>query len=149
MAVLVVYARKPKASVGEHTPIRKQDIQPKQTARPAAAQPIVYIPEVNHAGVLTCWIGGILSVLLGCTLHVVFPWLFTAGFSTAGYIFTAATIYGGAVSIVGGAVALGRPRLGRTLAIIGGLISGVNFITLIGAAVLFKKPRALLGPNVR
>ena len=50
-------------------------------------------------------------------------------------------IIGGVVSIIGSILVFYKPRLGSSIVAVGGIIAGINIITIIGASRILKKLR--------
>lgn len=89
-------------------------------------------------GFIISLIGGLLSLALGFGIPFVYPEL-VYYMEDLMMILQTITIIGGVVSIIGAILVFSKPKVGGTIALAGGFIAGINFITIIGAIQIFKK----------
>ena len=91
-------------------------------------------------GIIISLIGGALSILLGFGLPFIYPNI-TSSMTVITSILQITMIIGGIVSIFGALFVFYKPRLGSTFVAVGGLISGLNIVTIVGAGRILKKLR--------
>ncbi|HME53818.1 MAG TPA: PQQ-binding-like beta-propeller repeat protein [Candidatus Lokiarchaeia archaeon] len=117
------------------SPAQQTPIQP--------VQEVPWLPSehpqfLDGVGVGLCVLGGILSILFGLGLPVIYPAVFQFGFTAVAFILMAMVITGGIITLVGVAIVNSRPKIGQKIIIIGALVSGINLITIFGIARLNK-----------
>jgi len=91
-------------------------------------------------GFIVSLIGGLASILLGFSIPLVYPEL-AHHMEDIIIIMQTITIIGGIVSVIGSLIIFVKPKLGVTIIFIGGIVAGINIITLLGASSISKKLR--------
>ncbi|MFX1238977.1 MAG: DUF2846 domain-containing protein [Promethearchaeota archaeon] len=93
---------------------------------------------IKGTGIVLCTIGAILSIIVGIFIFDMFPeW--RKYIELLGIILQYALIIGAIVTFIGIPVVAFKPETGRIICLIGGIISGVTVITVLGAASIRKK----------
>jgi len=95
-------------------------------------------PSKILGGIIYSIIGGLSSILLGFYIPDVFSGI-TSVMGEFVIILQTITISGGIITLFGVMVAIFTPKTGGIIIIIGGLVAGLNFISIIGATSIFKK----------
>ena len=105
------------------------------------------IPELDSVdiskflgGLIASLIGGLASILIGFSIPFVYPEI---EYYMEDFIIILQTIIiiGGIVNIIGSLVVFFKPKLGVIIIFIGGIVAGINIITLFGASSISKKLR--------
>jgi len=101
-------------------------------------------PSINTSefidGIIISLIGGSISILLGFAVPFIYPELANS-MGALFLILQLAMIIGGIVSIIGAIVVFFKPRLGSSIIATGGILAGMNIITVAGAGRILKKLR--------
>lgn len=97
-------------------------------------------------GLILSIIGGLLSILLGFLIPDVFSGI-SSQMGESIIILQGITIAGGIITLIGAMVVLSIPKMGGIIILIGGFVAGLNILTIIGAASIFKKTRKKLAVN--
>lgn len=89
-------------------------------------------------GIILSIIGGLSSILLGFLIPDILPGV-TSLMGEFVIILQEITIAGGIITLIGVIIVISNPKTGGIIILIGGLVAGLNFLTIIGAASIFKK----------
>ncbi len=93
---------------------------------------------LKGTALFACTLGGIISILLGLFLSMIYPEVIVF-LGIFGTILQICMIIGGFITFIGVVIMLFNPELGKSIIIIGGLLGGVNILTIIGAAAIRPK----------
>ncbi len=89
-------------------------------------------------GIVLTIIGGLASIGLAFALPIVYGDImsFSSAFSSVFTVLQVMMVAGGILAVIGGVVGSKNPKAGFGLALAGGLVAGVNILTLAGAGML-------------
>ncbi len=90
--------------------------------------------ELKNQGATIAIVGGFLSFFIAFLIPIAYPELIEYLGSSFIQIMQVVIIMGGVLSIIGALCVLGNKKMGKTIILIGALLSGVNIITIAGAA---------------
>ena len=92
------------------------------------------IIEDKNIGAIIAIIGGMASFLIAFLIPIAYPEMIQyLGFFIV-QIMQFFIITGGIISIIGALIVLGGKKIGKSIILIGALCSGINIITIAGAA---------------